>query len=185
MVCRGPRVQLRRPTWGDREAFLEATRASRTLHRPWVTPPTTEVAYRRWLEQLRQGNHERLLAWHREDDAVAGYFGINEIVLGSFRCAYLGYWANADYVGRGYMSEGMDLVLRHVFRTLRLHRVEANVVPENESSKALLRRFGFRFEGISARYLKIGGEWRDHERFALTVEDWRPSRRGRRARGSA
>ncbi len=180
---RGPRIELRRPTWADREAFLAATRRSRDLHRPWVSPPTTELGYRRWLEQLRHGNHDRLLAWHPTDRAVVGYFGINEIVLGSRRGANLGYWANADYVGQGYMTEGMELVLRHVFRTLRLHRVEANVLSENESSKALLERFGFRFEGISARYLKVGGVWRDHERWALTVEDWcahRPSASRRR-----
>ena len=71
------------------------------------------------------------------------------------------------------MSEGLGLLLRLAFRRLRLHRLEANIQPGNAQSIALVRRAGFRREGLSPRYLKIGGRWRDHERWAITVEEWR------------
>jgi ribosomal-protein-alanine N-acetyltransferase len=71
------------------------------------------------------------------------------------------------------MREGLELLLRHAFRTLGLHRLEANIQPENAASIALVSGAGFRLEGFSPRYLKIGGRWRDHERWAITVEDWR------------
>ena len=69
-------------------------------------------------------------------------------------------------------------MLAEAFRTLSLHRVEANVQPTNARSMALVLRAGFSREGYSRRYVKICGRWRDHIRFALLAEDWR-------ARGAA
>ena len=109
-------------------------------------------------------------------ELVAVYFLLGEIVRGSLNSAYLGYWASQTWAGRGAMSQGMQMLLRHAFRTVRLHRVEANIQPENRASIALARRSGFRKEGFSPRYLKIGGRWQDHERWAMTVEDWRSGR---------
>jgi ribosomal-protein-alanine N-acetyltransferase len=83
------------------------------------------------------------------------------------------------------MTEALQLALRHAFRTLRLHRIEANVEPGNEASLALVRRAGFTREGFSRRYLKIRGRWRDHERWALLAEEWRPVRQARRRSSGA
>jgi ribosomal-protein-alanine N-acetyltransferase len=70
------------------------------------------------------------------------------------------------------MTEGLSLLLREAFRTCKLHRVEANIRPENAPSKRLVERMGFRLEGYSPRYLRVDGKWRDHERWAITIEDW-------------
>ena len=73
------------------------------------------------------------------------------------------------------MTEGMQLLLARAFGVLRLHRVEANIQPGNARSLALARGSGFVHEGLSERYLKVGGRWRDHERWAIRVEQWHPS----------
>lgn len=122
------------------------------------------------------------------DSAVVGSLEISRIARGNFQSAYLGYRIDASLQGRGFMTEALQLALRHAFRNLKLHRVEANIEPGNEASIALVRRAGFSREGFSRRYLKLGGRWRDHERWALLREDWQPlrgdSRTGRAGRAS-
>ncbi|HJU86806.1 MAG TPA: GNAT family protein [Gemmatimonadota bacterium] len=115
------------------------------------------------------------------DGAVIGSIEISRIARGNFQSAYLGYRIAVAERRRGYMTEALQLALRHAFRDLKLHRVEANVEPGNEASIALVRRAGFTREGFSRRYLKLGGRWRDHERWALLREDWRPPARGPRS----
>jgi ribosomal-protein-alanine N-acetyltransferase len=70
------------------------------------------------------------------------------------------------------MRTGLGLVLDEAFGSLGLHRVEANIQPENQASIRLVQKCGFRREGFSPRYLKIVGQWRDHERWALLTEEW-------------
>jgi [ribosomal protein S5]-alanine N-acetyltransferase len=77
-----------------------------------------------------------------------------------------------DYAGQGLMLEGISLAIDHAFHNLDLHRIEANIQPGNIPSVKLVQKLGFTKEGFSRKYLKINGEWCDHERWALTVEDW-------------
>ena len=107
-----------------------------------------------------------------ESGELAGAININEIVRGSFRSGYLGYNAFVPHNGRGYMTTGLRAVVSRAFRQLRLHRLEANIQPDNAASRRLVKRLGFKLEGFSPRSLKIAGKWRDHERWAVTVENW-------------
>jgi|GEM_PF-6953184 L-amino acid N-acyltransferase YncA len=77
------------------------------------------------------------------------------------------------------MTEGLSLVIDHAFNEMKLHRLEANIQPENEKSIRLVQRLGFVKEGYSRAYLRIGDEWKDHERWAVLCDDWL-ARRGRR-----
>jgi [ribosomal protein S5]-alanine N-acetyltransferase len=98
---------------------------------------------------------------------------VSEIVRGNFQSAYLGYYAFTPHARQGLMTEGLTLVVSEAFRRLGLHRLEANIQPSNAASRRLVRRLGFRREGLSRRYLVIAGRWRDHERWAILAEDWR------------
>ena len=122
---------------------------------------------------------ESLLVCREEDGAIAGVYNISQIFYGPLRSAYLGYYGFEPFAGRGYMREGLQLALRHAFGPMGLHRLEANIQPENRPSIALVSGAGFRLEGLSPRYLKIAGRWRDHERWAILAEEFHPGR-GRR-----
>jgi [ribosomal protein S5]-alanine N-acetyltransferase len=172
-ASRRGRVFLRPAVEADGPEFVELMRASRALHRPWSTPPTKLDEFAALVDRSRADDFDLQFACLRDGGAIVGYFTLSQIFRRAFQSAYLGYDGSAPYAGQGYMSEGLQLMLRHAFRTQRLHRVEANIQPDNIRSRALVERAGFRLEGYSPRYLKIGGRWRDHERWALTVEDWR------------
>ena len=180
---RGAHVFLREPGPRDRDEFLDRVRASRGLHRPWTYPPDTPERYASLLRRTEAPTERVRLICRREDGAIVGVGNLSQIVLGDFRSAYLGYFGFAPFEGRGYMTEGLSLVLRSAFDDVGLHRVEANVQPGNQRSIALLERLGFRREGYSPRYLKIGGRWRDHVRYAILSEEFRD--RGRRRRAAA
>jgi len=173
------RVRLSEPTSSDRREFIELVESSVDLHRPWTYPPADAASFRRLIERNRSDDFYALLARRTEDDAIVGLFELSGVVRGSFQNAYLGYWAGQPFAGQGYMREGMQLALRFAFSDLRLHRVEANIQPANKRSLALVQQSGFRREGFSPRYLKIGGRWRDHERWAILADEKRLGKAGR------
>jgi ribosomal-protein-alanine N-acetyltransferase len=166
-------VLIRPPRPADGEEFVSLMHASRSFHRPWATAPIDAQAFDAYLSDSRRPNFEAMLLCRDEDGAIVGFFNLSQIFRGRLQGAYLGYAVGKPYAGQGYMRRGIELVLRHAFLALRLHRVEANIQPGNNASLALARGAGFRREGFSPRYLKIGGRWRDHERYAILSEEWR------------
>jgi len=166
-------VILRKPGIRHQEDFIAAVKRSRELHRGFVTPPDTVDRYRGYLNSLRRKNQSGFLVTLPESNELVGVINISEIVLGLFQSAYLGYYAFVPHAGRGLMREGLRQVIRRCFDDLRLHRLEANIQPENERSLALVKALGFDKEGYSPRYLHVCGEWRDHERWAVRSEQWR------------
>ncbi len=166
-------VILRTPRITDTATFLAAVRRSRELHRPWVSPPRTAHALRKYLARKQDKTHLTFFLWSRGQDDLVGVVNVTEIVRGFFQSAYLGYYAFAPYAGKGFMREGLAQVVMHMFGKFKLHRLEANIQPGNKASLALVRSLGFRREGFSPRYLKIAGCWRDHERWAILADEWR------------
>jgi ribosomal-protein-alanine N-acetyltransferase len=166
------RVVLSTPTLADEADFLAANLASRAYHRPYAYNPLTPADYRTYLFSLGErklGYFARTVA----DGTLVGWLNLSEIIRGNFQSAFCGYCGYAASAGQGYMTEALGLLVREAFVMEKLHRIEANIQPANAPSIALAKRVGFEFEGASPRYLKIGGRWRDHERYALLAEAWR------------
>ncbi len=167
----GRRVCIRRPTPGDADEFIRLARISRDLHHPWIHPPVHPAAFSAYLTTLRGDRRIGLLVVRREDNAIVGVINLSEISRGGFQNACLSYYAMAPHARRGYMTEGLRLAIGYAFDEMGLHRLEANIQPENKASQALVRRCGFRHEGFSPQFMAIAGEWRDHERFALLANE--------------
>lgn len=141
-----------------------------------ANPPVDHQGFTRWLATNDLDTNESFLICVKNDDAIAGTIGLSQIFRKGFQNAYLGYLLGAGFVGKGYMTEAVSKMLRFAFVDLRLHRIEANVQPDNLPSIGVLVRNGFTKEGFSRKYLKIGGRWRDHERWAIIREDWERKR---------
>jgi ribosomal-protein-alanine N-acetyltransferase len=170
-------VRLSPPVESDREEFLELMRSSRAFHRPWAAVPVDDARFDAYLADADKPDYEPLLVRRCADGAIIGFFNISQITQAPLQSAYLGYAVGERFAGQGYMREGIHQALRHAFVSLGLHRLEANIQPDNEASLALARAAGFRREGFSPRYLKISGRWRDHERWAILAEEWHALRR--------
>ncbi|HEX5966417.1 MAG TPA: GNAT family protein [Pyrinomonadaceae bacterium] len=173
IVVKGKRVVLRLPVADDGAEFVAVNRRSAKLNRGLASPPTTVKQFEAFVKRNSQPDGACFLICRAQDGAVMGSIALSQIFLGGFRSAYLGYQIGEEFSRQGYMTEALQLMLRHAFVKLKLHRIEANIQPENAASIALVKRAGFVKEGYSRRYLKIGGRWRDHERWAILIEDWR------------
>ena len=176
------RVDLRQPRAGDLAEYTALARRSRRFHAGLALPARTAADFEVVLRRSRADDYESRLLIRMDDDALLGAATLSQIFRGGFQNAYLGYWIGAPHANQGYMTEGLKLMLDEAFRELRLHRLEANIQPQNEASRRLVQKLGFRLEGYSPRYLKIGGRWRDHERWAILKEEWLHTHRRRGAR---
>jgi ribosomal-protein-alanine N-acetyltransferase len=179
---RTPRLTVRPLSDGDRAAFVRMHELSRDFFAPWS--PTVEASgsfdvlfdeqVQRATDGVRTGKDLRV-ATFLDDGRLAGLFNLNNIVHGVFRNAYAGWKVSAEVARQGIGTEGATALLDLAFapppRGLGLHRVQANAVPTNDASIALMRKLGMRYEGLAKRYLNIAGDWRDHAMYAKTVEE--------------
>jgi len=173
----GKRIYLRFLEHADREELLTLNRRSKRLHRGLVSPPTRTDEFNAMLSRCGRPDSCCLLICRLADEAIVGSINLSQIFHGAFQSAYLGYYIGEEFAGQGFTSEAVQLVVKYAFETLKLHRLEANIQPSNHHSIAIVKRAGFVREGFSRRYLKVCGRWRDHERWAIIVEDWKAKRK--------
>ncbi|MGW6412799.1 GNAT family N-acetyltransferase [Streptomyces vinaceus] len=169
-------VVLRFPVPGDEPVWRDAVlRSASHLHE---YSPMNPDGFPRLVEQSLSGDaFVSFLVWDGDDGGLVGTVTFASISRGIFLNAMLGYAAFLPYAGTGRMSAAVRTAVGKAFAPLEsgglgLHRLEAHVQPGNERSAALLRRMGFRYEGFAPRLLRVHGQWRDHERYAVTVEEW-------------
>jgi ribosomal-protein-alanine N-acetyltransferase len=180
-ALKGERVFLRMPVAGDYRQWAALRSESRAFLEPWEP---------RWApDELERSAWRQRLGRYREDFArgVAVTFFIFDakgakllggITLGNIRhgvaqSGHIGYWMGERFAGQGLMAEALELLARHAFEDLKLHRIEAACIPGNVRSIRVLEKAGFQREGLLRSYLRINGVWQDHYLFALISGDRR------------
>jgi [ribosomal protein S5]-alanine N-acetyltransferase len=134
-----------------------------------------------WREQIGQRQREftygesfRAFIFDRGDSGrVIGNINLTQVFRGAFQSCVMGYNLAGSEQGNGYMTEAVRAVVGYAFGDWTLHRVAANYMPRNERSAAVLKRCGFRIEGLAPAYLMINGRWEDHVLTAVTSEGWK------------
>ncbi|MBL1098455.1 GNAT family N-acetyltransferase [Streptomyces coffeae] len=170
-LLRGPRVAVRHICHQDYDELTAlAQDSAEMLRRRLGVAEHTVEAFESRLGRFEEPTHEGFVICLHGNGAILGGVNINNIVRGALQSGTLGYTAYASTTGRGYMTEGLGLVVQHAFGDLGLHRLEANIQPDNTPSLNLVKRLGFQREGYSTAFQFINGEWRDHERWAITAE---------------
>ncbi|ABD13386.1 alanine acetyltransferase [Frankia sp. CcI156] len=196
------RVQVRPLRLRDASTWVEVRLRNADWLAPWeATPPGVMMVRETWAQRQTLSIYRQM--WHRLrqqarlgatlpfaitfEGRLVGQVTVSTIVRGAFNSAQVGYWIDSEYAGRGITPTALALVVDHCFGPVGLHRVEANVRPENAASRRVLAKLGFREEGLHRHFLAIDGRYHDHIGFALTTEDvpeglvhrWRETRYSR------
>ena len=182
-VLQGDGVFLRYPQVSDYAAWASLRSESREFLAPWeptwAPDELSRAAFRRrirrYQREIRSDRAYPFFVFRTGENLLIGGCTLSNVRRGVTQSTALGYWIGERYARHGHMNAALSAILPFVFRVLALHRVEAACIPENEASRALLMKLGFREEGRARRYLQINGEWRDHLLYAL-LEDDRPVR---------
>ena len=173
-----PPISIRAFEQKDAEALLGLRIKNRAFLTPFEPQRPTNVYTLSAQRQLIAADEDGFSSGKRYafgvylDDLLVGRVSLDNVVRGAWQNATLGYFVDHEHNGRGIATEAVRRVNNYGFSEASLHRVQAGVMPRNVRSIRVLEKVGFRFEGVSLRYLQINGTWEDHNMYAVTVEEW-------------
>jgi ribosomal-protein-alanine N-acetyltransferase len=177
-----PRLKLVAPQTNMAQPMLDFVTKNKSFFEPWI--PTTTDSYftlgfqleklENDLAEVKEKRCVRLLVFEKEDtenETLVGDIAFGNIVWGPFLSCFVGYKFDEAHTGKGYATEALQHAIDFVFNELELHRIEANIIPRNKASIAVVERLNFENEGLGKKYLKINGVWEDHFHFVLRNSD--------------
>ncbi|ANS75856.1 alanine acetyltransferase [Paenibacillus yonginensis] len=173
------RLQLQSLTARDAAEVLAYLERNRQFLEPWEI--RREASYytletqRRLLEEEadKMDSGQLFKLWFRtrgENGRIIGSAALSNIVRGAFLSCHLGYKLDEEERNKGYMTEALKAIIDFAFHKLGLHRIEANIMPRNAASLAVVHKLGFYHEGVAFKYLNINGVWEDHIHMVLRNE---------------
>jgi len=161
------RVKLRKLKNSDATEFLSNSSQSKALHKSWVIVPRTKKQFKAYVQEMDTDSNKAFAVIHQASQAMVGVVELRDIFHFDFKNSYITYYAFEHYARQGLMTSAVLNVITIAFKKLKLHRLEANIQPDNQASIALAKACGFKKEGFSPKFIKKGGKWKDHERWAL------------------
>ncbi|MCX7568666.1 GNAT family protein [Tumebacillus sp. DT12] len=180
MVLMGERVFIKPMTLDVAQELYELRKRNQeffTAYEPYRPESFTldwiRADIERFVLAALEDKNYALGIYLKETNELIGRITVNIIARGIHQGAHIGYYIGQEHNGKGYMTEAVRLTLKYAFDVLDLHRVEANVMPRNKRSARVLEKVGFRYEGLCKGFLKINDVWEDHDRYAMTVEEYR------------
>lgn len=160
------------------EVVLDYYRENRSFLKPFE--PIRDQAFFTYRQQsidlyndvfhLEHGTALKLFITMADSSKVIGILNFSQIILGPFKSCYVGYSLLEDKQGHGYLTEALKKGIEIMFGDYALHRIEGNVLPDNQKSINVLQNLGFVYEGTARHYLCINGKWQDHCHYTLLNE---------------
>ena len=178
VVLKHNNIVLRPLGFRDRRAWLKIRDNNKNWFKEWeATLPgesnLSPASFYQVVKNLRdEARSLRALPFViTVDGSLAGQVTVANINYGSTRSAYIGYWIGEEFAGRGYTPLAVAMAIDHCFKSLKLHRIEIAIRPENIKSLRVVEKLGLRSEGTRPKFLHINGEWRDHLIFAINEDE--------------
>jgi ribosomal-protein-alanine N-acetyltransferase len=178
------RLLLRQFELRDAEEFYQLEKRSIEDHLAPFSPlkpkPSNDAeGIRTMREMLRTTNDRwddgldyRFAIILKKTGAIIGQIGITNIIRNVAQSAFIGYWIGVEYINQGYATEALVLALHYAFEFAKLHRISLWIVPENTASIRMAEKLNLRFEGKALKALYLGGEWKDTNIYAITIDEW-------------
>ncbi|MFE8699693.1 GNAT family N-acetyltransferase [Cytobacillus sp. FJAT-54145] len=119
------------------------------------------------IARANEGTYYSFGIFLTETNQLIGNLTLSEVIRGDLQSCWIGYYLDKDQNGKGYMTKAVRLGVDYAFKELKLHRIEAGVMPHNVGSIKVLEKAGFNKEGIAKQNVRINGRWEDHQTLAI------------------
>jgi len=167
----------------DYEAWLRLRRKSESFLNHWEPKKEKEFYSKdsfqtrvRWAKKNFSSTKVlHLFLFLKVNHNLIGGLTLDNIRYGPFDSASLGYWIGEGFSNNGFMTEGLRAMIHYANKTLKVTRLEAAILPNNNASKRVLEKCEFKYEGVGQSYLQINGRWRNHVLYANVNKNRRGS----------
>ncbi len=178
MKVQGEKIYIRFLEISDAQSMLDLNLRNKeffekyasTRSEDFYTLKSREHAIEDSIKHREEGQRYSFGIFLKDTDELIGNVTLSEVLRDSLQSCYIGYSLDLQHNGKGYMTEAAKLAVRFAFDEIKLHRIEAGVMPHNIRSTRVLEKAGFHKEGIAIKSVKINGKWEDHQILAIVSE---------------